>query len=80
MGQEFRKTEQAFVTAFAVQIFLIVRVIIGWKQGVLARASRLMDWIVSSAAAQTGKNPVTFPVASIVRVSARKRSRNAAHP
>jgi hypothetical protein len=79
MGQIFTKREQAFVTAFGMQIFLIIRVvIIGWKQGVLAGTNRMMDRVVSPAAAYAGKNPVTFPVASILRVRARKRSLKAA--
>jgi hypothetical protein len=49
------------VAAFAVQIFLIVRVVIGWKQGVLARTSRMMNRVTSPAAAQAGKDAVTFP-------------------
>ncbi len=49
------------MAAFAVQIFLIVRVIIGWKQGVLAGTSRMMDRVASPAAAQAGKDAVTFP-------------------
>lgn len=81
MGQIITRREQAFVATFAVQVFLIVRVaIIGWKQGVLARTNRMMDWVVSAAAAHAGKDAVTLPTVSIVRVSARERSLNAAHP
>jgi hypothetical protein len=69
------------VAALAVQIFLIVRVvIIGWKQGVLARADGMLDRIVSAAAAQASKDAVTFPSTPIVGVGARERSLNAAHP
>jgi hypothetical protein len=61
--------------------FLIDRiVVIGRKHSVLAGPDRVMNRIMSAAAAQASKDAVTFPAASIVSLGARERPLNAAHP
>jgi hypothetical protein len=81
MGRIWIKTGRAIVTDFGAVFFLIDRiVVIGRKDGVLEGTDRVMDRIISAAAAQASKDAVTFPAVSIVGVGAWKRSLNAAHP
>jgi hypothetical protein len=80
MDRIMTKRGQTVVTDFGAMSFLIDGVVIGRKHGVLAGANRVMDRIVSAAAAQSSKNAVTFSQAPIVRMRARKRPLNAAHP
>lgn len=80
MGQILRKSGQAIMADFGAVSFLIDRVVIGRKHGVLAGAGRVMDRIISAAAAQASKDAVTFSKAPIVLLGARKRPLNAAHP
>ena len=65
---------------FGAVSFLIDRVVIGRKHGILARADRVMDRIIAAAAAQASKDAVTFSKAPIVRLGARERPLNAARP
>jgi hypothetical protein len=81
MGRIVKKSGHAIMANFGAVSFLIPRiVVIGREHGVLAGADRMRNRIISAAAAQASKDAVAFPAGSIVRVRARKRPLNAAHP
>jgi hypothetical protein len=61
-------------------MFPIDVVVIGREHGILAGADRVMDRIISAAAAQTSKDAMRFSASPIVRVGAMERPLNAAHP
>jgi hypothetical protein len=55
-------------------------IVIGREHGILARADRTMDRIISATAAQASKGAVMFPAAVVLRMGAMERPVSTAHP
>ena len=67
MGRIVTKSGQTFGVAFVMRMFRIdvIVVIVGRQHGILTRADRMMNRVVSAAATQTRMDAVMFSAAPI---------------